>query len=158
MGDRAGQARVTGCSRLVRRAPARAPVRLTAAVLVALVAALSFGGCGDDGDDCSHCCACECTGALCTGETQYLESSKCLDCAEACNNMCAATQCTAAGIRSCDNVPSCTCMCICGECPTTENTADLVCRGDNCQGCMMTCRKACIALQCSMVVDYRGCE
>ena len=84
MGDRAGQARVTGCSCLVRRAPARAPVRLTAAVLVALVAALSSGGCGDDGDDCSHCCACECTGALCTGETQYLESSKCLDCAEAC--------------------------------------------------------------------------
>ena len=158
MGSQAGNAASIGRLRSVQRSPARFSVRLTAAVLVALLPALAFGGCGDDGEECSHCCACECSGESCDGSTQYLERSSCLDCAEVCNNHCAATQCTAAGIRSCDNVPACTCICTCAECPTLENSADRMCRGDNCDNCMMTCRDACQQLQCSVVVEFRGCE
>jgi hypothetical protein len=40
-------------------------------------------------------------------------------------------------------------LCTCSSCPTLENTPTPICRGDNCQGCMMTCVDACKELGCT---------
>jgi hypothetical protein len=50
-----------------------------------LVLALAFGaGCGDDDDDgCVTCCHCECCGG-----SADLEGEECLECDEACANVC----------------------------------------------------------------------
>ena len=48
------------------------------AAVLALITAVGFIGCG--GDDCSHCCKCDCGSS-----SMSFSSADCLDCAEACD-------------------------------------------------------------------------
>jgi hypothetical protein len=136
---------------------ARLLVRVTAMASAALLVALTFGGCGEDGNsECSHCCACSCTGAdNCSGQSPVLSDS-CMDCDEACPAYCSGIGCAYAGGYSCDNEPNCSCSCQCADCPTEENTAGPTCVGYECPTCAALCRDACMALGCQQVQHFSG--